>query len=44
MVTVKGAAHKKTHKISSFNKSKMSVSKMSMSDSDSSSDESLNAK
>ena len=41
MVTVKGGAHKQTHKISSLNKSKMSVSEVSMSDSDSSSDESL---
>ena len=41
MVTVKQAAHKQTHKISSFAKSKESDSEMSMSESEDSSDDSL---
>ena len=41
LVTVKGTENKQTHKISSFDKSKVSVSEVSMSESDSSSDESL---
>ena len=41
LVTVKGTANKQTHKISSFDKSNVSVSEVSMSESDSSSDESL---
>ena len=41
LVTVKGTANKQTQKISSFDKSKVSVSEVSMSESDSSSDESL---